>query len=106
ARAAARYVDRRIAELRGLRRQLDAEQAGIRKGIAANAARRQVLTLELEELTSVLQAAQARLGSADARFARVQAELTAKGAALQAAERQLQQTIRLVDARAASIYKN
>src|SRR5438270_13189361 len=106
ASASATYVDRRIAELRRLRRQLDAEQAGLRKGIAANAARRQLLTLELEELTAVLQSAQARLESADSRFGRVQAELAAKDKALGAAEAQLARTVRLVDERATSIYKN
>src|SRR5581483_1186127 len=102
ASASATYVDRRIAELRRMRRQLDAEQAGLKKGIAANAARRQVLTLELEELTAVLQAARSRLGSADARFARVQADLDAKDKALRQAEVELARTIRGVDARAVS----
>jgi len=99
-------VDRRIAELKRLRRVLDAEQSGLRKGIAANAARRQMLTLELEELTAVLQTAQTRLESADARFARVQADLAAKDKALRAAELELARTVRLVDNRAAAIYKD
>jgi murein DD-endopeptidase MepM/ murein hydrolase activator NlpD len=106
ASASGTYVDRRIAELRRLRRVLDAEQAGLRKGIAANAARRQLLTLEVEELTAVLQTAQTRLESAHARFARVQADLAAKDRALRAAELQLSRTVRLVENRAAAIYKD
>ena len=106
ASASASYVDRRISELRRLRRQLDAEQAGLRKGIVANAARRQLLTVELEELTGVLGTVQSRLASADARFARVQADLTAKDKALREAEAELARTVRLVEARAASIYKD
>jgi len=106
ASASATYVDGRIAELNRLRRQLDAEQAGLRQGIVANAARRQLLTLELEELAAVLQSAQSRLKSADARFALVQAGLAAKDAALRAAEQQLERTVRLVDNRAAAIYKD
>jgi len=106
ASASASYVDGRIAELHRLRSRLDAEQAGLRRGIAANASRRQLLTLELEELTAVLQTAQSRLESADARFARVAADLAAKDKALRAAEADLARTVRLVDARAASIYKD
>jgi murein DD-endopeptidase MepM/ murein hydrolase activator NlpD len=104
--ASATYIDRRMAELRRLRAQLDAEQAGLKRGIAANAARRRLLTAELEELTALLASAQTRLASADTRFARVQAELAAKDAALAAMEVRLDRTVQLVDARAATIYKN
>jgi murein DD-endopeptidase MepM/ murein hydrolase activator NlpD len=106
ASASASYVDHRLGELRRLRTQLEAEQAGLRKHIAANDARRRLLTTELEELGAVLQSAQSRLGSADAKFARVQRDLEAKNKALHVMELQLERTLGSINARAAGIYKH
>jgi murein DD-endopeptidase MepM/ murein hydrolase activator NlpD len=106
ASASASYVDHRLGELRRLRSQLEAEQAGLRKHIAVNDGRRRLLTMELEELGAVLQSAQSRLESADVRFVRVQSDIEAKNKALHLTEVQLTRTLGSVNARAASIYKH
>jgi len=105
ASASASYVDQRLAQLRALRAQLEAEQTGLRRGIATNGARRNLLTMELEELGAVLETAQTRLASADARLADVTSDLKAQDAELAAAEQQLQRTLHVVDARAIRVYK-
>jgi murein DD-endopeptidase MepM/ murein hydrolase activator NlpD len=105
ASASATYVDRRLDELRRLRSALEAEQAGLRRNIAANDARRGLLTTELEELAAVLGSSEARLDSADERLAAVRADLAAKDGELNMMEDRLGRTLHVVDARAVGIYK-
>ena len=105
AAASATYVDRRLGELRRLRSRLEAEQAGLRRGIAANDVRRDLLTTKLEELEAVLRSAQARVASAEARLRRVRAELAGNERSLRQMERELERTLTSVQARAVDIYK-
>jgi murein DD-endopeptidase MepM/ murein hydrolase activator NlpD len=104
--ASAAYVDGRLAELKRLTKALEAEQAGLRRNISANSARRRALTSALEEFAAMLDTVQSRLALADSNLAAVQANLDAKSAELQATEHRMQHTLVMIDSRAVSIYKH
>jgi murein DD-endopeptidase MepM/ murein hydrolase activator NlpD len=99
-------IEQRIAELKRLRRQLDAQEASVRRGISAADARRAALTRELEELQAITDEVQGRVDEAAAVLAGIQARLDEKVAELKRAERALEARLRALRERAVQVYKN
>lgn len=106
ASASAEYIDRRLAELQRLTRELEAQKADLEEGIEASDVRREALTTKLEELGDLLARAETRLDAADARLAGTQARLDAKAKELERSKRLLDLTVERLELRAVSMYKH
>lgn len=98
-------IARRLEEIARLRRQLDARETTLRKGISAADQRRGVLTTQLEELQAVVDEVQTRVSAASAVLSGIQARLDEKSKQLELTERALDGRVDNLGARAAQVYK-
>jgi murein DD-endopeptidase MepM/ murein hydrolase activator NlpD len=98
-------IARRLEQIARQRAELDRQASHLRGDIAQDAARREALTEELEELQAIVDEVQSRVDVAAGTLAEIQARVDKKNAAIDRTEKLLESRLDALHARAVHIYK-